>query len=174
MPTVFAYRAWERRHGRRQLRGHQKMGGVGCGVVEVPMGQRHDARTAFEDDNLFVRLAPVLNVRDLAAERAFYECLGLRVSYEGNEYPDFIAFAAGDLEFGIQRAAVRNDPPSVLTWQLVVSDVDAVLERCREAGLPHEVEQNDPAPGWSYRRVILETPSGYRLALEGMNEPSGG
>ena len=36
---------------------------------------------------LFTRLAPILNVSDLAAERAFYEKLGLPVVYEGEEYP---------------------------------------------------------------------------------------
>jgi catechol 2,3-dioxygenase-like lactoylglutathione lyase family enzyme len=45
-----------------------------------------------EAADLFTRLAPVLNVRDLAAERAFYERLGLPVIYEGPEYPEFIGF----------------------------------------------------------------------------------
>jgi hypothetical protein len=45
-----------------------------------------------EASNLFTRLAPVLNVRDLAAERAFYEKLGLPVIYEGPEYPRFHRF----------------------------------------------------------------------------------
>jgi hypothetical protein len=53
-----------------------------------------------------------------------------------------------------------------LTWQIVVSDIDRAMHVCREAGIDFEVEQNDPAPGWSYRRLILQTPSGYRLALE--------
>jgi catechol 2,3-dioxygenase-like lactoylglutathione lyase family enzyme len=123
-----------------------------------------------EPGDLFVRLAPVLNVRDLAAERAFYEKLGLPVIYEGDEYPDFIAFGTDTIHFGIQRAPTVNDPPSVLTWQIAVSDIDAAAELCRKAGLDYEVEQNDPAPGWSYRRLILQTPSGYRLALEGSNE----
>jgi hypothetical protein len=35
--------------------------------------------------SLFTRLAPVLNARDVAAERAFYERLGLPVIYEGEE-----------------------------------------------------------------------------------------
>jgi len=35
-----------------------------------------------EAADLFTRLAPVLNVRDLAAERAFYQSLGLPVIYE--------------------------------------------------------------------------------------------
>lgn len=36
---------------------------------------------------MFTRLTPVLNVRDLAAERAFYEKLGLPAIYPGLEYP---------------------------------------------------------------------------------------
>lgn len=121
-------------------------------------------------DPLFTRLAPVLNVSDLAAERAFYEKLGLPVIYEGPEYPDFIAFGTDTIHFGIQQASAENDPPSVLTWQIAVSDVDAAVTRCREAGLDFELEQNDPAPGWTYRRLLLRTPSGYRLALEGESE----
>lgn len=80
---------------------------------------------------MFTRLAPVLNVSDLAAERAFYEKLGLPVIYEGPEYPDFIGFGTETLHFGIQAA---------------------------------------PAAGWAYRRLLIRTPSGYRLALEGPNE----
>jgi predicted enzyme related to lactoylglutathione lyase len=119
---------------------------------------------------LFTKLAPVLNVRDLAAERAFYENLGIPVTYEGDEYPDFVAFGTGTIDFGIQTAPTDNDPPSVLTWQLCVSDIDAAAERCRTAGIEFETEQNDPAPGWSYRRLITYSPSGYRVALEGPRE----
>lgn len=119
---------------------------------------------------LLVRLAPVLNVTNLPAERAFYESLGLPVIYEGDEYPDFIAFGTDAVHFGIQAAAADNDPPSVLTWQIAVSDIDAAADVCRRAGIEFEAEQNDPAPEWSYRRLILWTPSGYRLALEGPNE----
>jgi hypothetical protein len=84
--------------------------------------------------DLFTRLAPVLNVRDLAAERAFYESLGLPVVYEGPEYPEFIGFGTETVHFGIQKAAAGNDPPSVLTWQIGVTDIDAAIERCRSAG----------------------------------------
>jgi catechol 2,3-dioxygenase-like lactoylglutathione lyase family enzyme len=129
----------------------------------------HD-EMANDPADLYLRLAPVLNVRDLAAERAFYEKLGLPVIYEGAEYPEFVAFGTDAVHFGIQRAETANDPPSVLTWQIAVSDVDAAAEMCREAGLSYEVEKNDPAPGWTYRRLILKTPSGFRLALEGPNE----
>lgn len=122
------------------------------------------------DAGLFVPLAPVVNVRDLAEEGAFYELLGLPVTYEGDEYPDFVAFGVGEMQFGVQRAPAPNDPPSVLTWQIEVSDVDAALERCRAAGPCYELERNEPRAGWFYRRLILETPSGYRLALDGPSE----
>lgn len=123
-----------------------------------------------EPSDLFTRLAPVLNVRDLTAERAFYEKLGLPVIYEGPEYPDFIGFGTGTLHFGIQKAPAENDPPSVLTWQIGVTDVDSAMERCRSAGISFELEHNTPAPGWTYRRLLIRTPAGYRLALEGPNE----
>ncbi len=123
-----------------------------------------------EASDLFTRLAPVLNVRDLAAERAFYEKLGLPVIYQGSEYPDFIGFGTDTVHFGIQKAAADNDPPSVLTWQIGVADIDAAMKRCRSADISFELEHNDPAPGWSYRRLLIRTPCGYRLALEGPNE----
>jgi catechol 2,3-dioxygenase-like lactoylglutathione lyase family enzyme len=123
-----------------------------------------------DKDDLFTGMAPVLNVRDVATERAFYESLGLTVTYEGTEYPDFIAFKTGAIHFGIQPATREIDPPSVLTWQLEVSSVDVATERCRKAGIAFELEENRPAPGWTYRRLLLVTPSGYRLALEGPNE----
>lgn len=124
-----------------------------------------------ERTEIFTKLAPVLNVSNLAAERLFYESLGLPVIYEGDEYPDFVAFGTDAFEFGIQAAPDRNDPPSVLTWQLGVSDVDLAADLCRSAGLEFTPEQNDPAPGWSYRRLILRSPSGYRVVLEGPREP---
>jgi catechol 2,3-dioxygenase-like lactoylglutathione lyase family enzyme len=123
--------------------------------------------------SLFTRLAPVLNVRDVAAERAFYERLGLPVIYEGEEYPDFIGFGTETVHFGIQKAVADNDPPSVLTWQIGVTDIESAIERCRSAGISFELEMNNPAPGWSYRRLLIRTPGGYRLALEGPNELQG-
>jgi len=123
-----------------------------------------------ERASLFTRLAPVLNVRDLGAERTFYAQLGLPVIYEGPEYPDFIAFGTDTVHFGIQKAASDNDPPSVLTWQIGVADIDAAIERCRSAGISFDLEHNNPGPGWTYRRLLIRTPSGYRLALEGPNE----
>jgi catechol 2,3-dioxygenase-like lactoylglutathione lyase family enzyme len=123
-----------------------------------------------EAPDLFTRLAPVLNVRDLAAERAFYERLGLPVIYEGPEYPEFIDFGTETVHFGIQKAAADNDPPSVLTWQIGVTDIEPAMQRCRSADISFELEHHHPGPGWTYRRLLIRTPSGYRLALEGPNQ----
>ena len=44
------------------------------------MSETEDGAVATGDARLFVRLAPVLNVRDLAEERSFWERLGLPVT----------------------------------------------------------------------------------------------
>ncbi len=125
-----------------------------------------------DPSSLFTRLAPVLRVNDLASERAFYESLGLAVIYEGPEYPDFVAFATSSesVHFGIEASAGEMDPPTVLTFQIGVNDIEAALARCAEAQLSYELEHNDPAPGWSFRRLLLRSPNGYRVALEGPRE----
>jgi catechol 2,3-dioxygenase-like lactoylglutathione lyase family enzyme len=125
-----------------------------------------------EPSTLFTRLAPILRVSDLAKERAFYEALGLPVTYEGPEYPDFVAFGteSDSVHFGIEATNGELDPPTVLTFQIGVTDVDAAMARCAEVELEYELEHNDPAPGWSYRRLLLRSPSGYRVALEGLRE----
>lgn len=125
-----------------------------------------------DPSNLFTRLAPVLRVADVASERAFYERLGLPVSYEGREYPDFVSFATESdaVHFGIEKTDGELDPPAVLTFQIGVNDIDVAMQRCAEADLAYDLEHNDPAPGWSYRRLILRSPNGYRVALEGPRE----
>jgi predicted enzyme related to lactoylglutathione lyase len=48
--------------------------------------------------------------------------------------PDFIAFGTDTVDFGIQKAEAANDPPSMLTWQIRVTDIDSAIERCHSAG----------------------------------------
>jgi hypothetical protein len=52
--------------------------------------------------DLITRLVPILDVTDPDAERCFYERLGLRTTYEGPEYPGFIAVGNGYVEFGLR------------------------------------------------------------------------
>ena len=125
---------------------------------------------AMSTDPLFTRLAPVLNVSDLAAERAFYEKLGLPVIYEGDEYPDFIAFGTDTINFGIQQADRRQrstQRPHLADRRLrrrrrrrTLPDRGTRLRaRGQRAGPRLEVPPPPPP-----------TPSGYRLALEGESE----
>ena len=81
-----------------------------------------------------------------------------------------MAFGTDTLHFGIQAAQAANDPPSVLTWHIGTTDIESAMERCRSAGISFELEHNNLAPGWIYRRLLMRTPSRYRLALEGPNE----
>lgn len=61
--------------------------------------------------DLITRLVPILVVPDLDAERAFYEALGLRVTYEGPEYPDFIGLGNEAVEFGLERPKSPGGSP---------------------------------------------------------------
>jgi hypothetical protein len=54
--------------------------------------------------------------------------------------------------------------------QIRVTDIERAMERCQSADISFELEHNEPAPGWTYRRLLILTPSGYRLALEGASE----
>jgi catechol 2,3-dioxygenase-like lactoylglutathione lyase family enzyme len=118
----------------------------------------------------FTKLAPVLNVQDLASERRFYETLGLPVIYEGPEYPDFIAFGTDSVDFGIQQTLTDNDPPSVLTWQIGVADIDVAITVCDDHRLDYVLDVQRPAHDWVYRRLLLTSPNGFRVALEGPTE----
>jgi hypothetical protein len=102
----------------------------------------------------FTKLAPVLNVRDLASERRFYESLGPAVIYEGSEYPDFIAFGTDLVDFGIQQTHTDTDPSSVLTWQIGVADIDVAIAVCDNEGLDYVLDVQRPRSDWVYRRLL--------------------
>ena len=119
-----------------------------------------------EPASLFVRLAPVLNVSDLAAERAFYEKLGLPVIYEGPEYPDFIAFGTGNVHFGIQRAEAANDPPAVLPGKSGSQTSSAPWNDASRRTSASNLNTTSPRPAGPTGAYS----SAPRLALEGANE----
>ena len=93
------------------------------------MGDHAGARS----DALLTRLAPILCVADLGAERRFYEPLGLRVTYEGPEYPNFI-FRQRDR--GVRPRTPRELPTragrSRVDRQLVIADIDEAARCARE------------------------------------------
>jgi catechol 2,3-dioxygenase-like lactoylglutathione lyase family enzyme len=116
--------------------------------------------------DLVTKLLPILHVPDAAAERDFYLQLGLRTTYEGPEYPGFIAVGNDAVEFGLSTRAGADPGRSGLTWQLGVADIAAAIEACRQAGLDYEVRTEQPRPDWSYRTVTVRAPSGLEVLLE--------
>ena len=92
---------------------------------------------------LFSRIIPILFAGDLHAERDFYVSLGFHVTYEGPEYPYFLALGHGKVEFGIEwrQDFSPGGPDRVLTWQFGVSD----LELCLQLGGRHEDQRPEEA-----------------------------
>jgi catechol 2,3-dioxygenase-like lactoylglutathione lyase family enzyme len=109
---------------------------------------------------LITKLVPILHVQDPDAERRFYEQLGLRTTYEGPEYPGFIAVGNDAVEFGLSRRTGAEPASSGLTWQLGVSDVDAAVAVCERSGLSFEVTVERPREDWTYRIVKVQSPNG--------------
>jgi catechol 2,3-dioxygenase-like lactoylglutathione lyase family enzyme len=116
--------------------------------------------------NLITKLLPILQVADPDAERHFYEQLGLRTTYEGPEYPGFIAVGNDAVEFGLSRRPGADPAASTVTWQLGVSDVDAAIAVCERLGLPFEVVTERPREDWTYRVVSVRSPNGMDVLLE--------
>lgn len=117
---------------------------------------------------LYDRLVPILLVKDLSAERDFYVGLGFTVSYEGSEFPDFIALAHGAIEFGIERsdAFTTELADRVLAWQFGVRDIEEAKARLTQSGVPFREEWVVPREDWRYRVLHAHTPNGYHLMLE--------
>lgn len=121
--------------------------------------------------DLITRLLPILHVEDPDAERRFYEQLGLHTTYEGPEYPDFIAVGNDAVEFGLSRRPGADPAASGMTWQLGISDADAVITACQRAGLAHEVTVERPREDWTYRIVKVHSPNGMEVLLEEQAPP---
>jgi predicted enzyme related to lactoylglutathione lyase len=122
--------------------------------------------------DLIIKLLPILQVKDPREERRFYEQLGLRTTYEGPEYPDFIAVGNDSVEFGISRRPDVNPAASCVTWQLGVSDIDAAIAACQDAGLSFEVTVERPREDWTYRVLKLRSPNGMEVLLEEQTPPA--
>jgi catechol-2,3-dioxygenase len=115
---------------------------------------------------LITKLVPILHVEDPHTERRFYEKLGLHTTYEGPEYPGFIAVGNDAVEFGLSHGPGVRPSSADLTWQLGVSDVDAAITACEQAGLTFEVIVERPRKDWTYRVVKVQSPNGMEVLLE--------
>jgi catechol-2,3-dioxygenase len=116
------------------------------------------------------KLIPILHVVDPSSERDFYERLGLRTTYEGSEYPDFIAVGNDTIEFGLSKRPDADPRSAGFTWQLGVVDIDAAIVAIEEVGIPFEVVVERPREDWTYRTVKIRTPNGFEVILEEQSE----
>jgi hypothetical protein len=116
--------------------------------------------------DLITKLLPILHVLDPYAERDFYVQFGLRPTYEGSEYPDFLAVGNDAVEFGLSRRPDADPAAAGMTWQLGVNDVEAVIEACSQAGLAFHVTTEQPRPDWSYQTVTVRSPNGMDVLFE--------
>ncbi len=92
--------------------------------------------------------------------------MGLRTTYEGPEYPGFIAVGNDAVEFGLSRRPGADPANPGFTWQLGVRDVDAAVAACREAGFSFEVTEERPREDWACRIVKVQSPNGMEVLLE--------
>ena len=122
--------------------------------------------------DLITKLVPILHVPDPDAERRFYELLGLRTTYEGPEYPGFIAVGNDTVEFGLSRRPGPDPATPGLTWQLGVSHADEAIAACDRAGLHFEVTVERPREDWTYRIITIRSPNGMEVLLEEQTPPS--
>src|ERR1700761_1756239 len=94
-------------------------------------------------DHQVMQLHPIMYVADQYAERAFYELFGFERTYEGEEFPGFLAIRHGDAIIGLQRASSELPPyRQGLRWQFeleTAQHADEVIATCREHGLEHQV-----------------------------------
>ena len=120
--------------------------------------------------DLITKLLPILHVKDPSRERDFYEQLGLHTTYEGSEYPDFIAVGNDDVEFGLSRDSEADPTSACITWQLGVSDLDATITRCQRAAFEFEIISEQPRKDWTYRVVKVRSPNGFDVRLEEQNQ----
>jgi hypothetical protein len=96
---------------------------------------------------------------------------GLRTTYEGPEYPGFIAVGNDAVEFGLSRRPGAGSAASALTWQLGVSDVDAAIAACEQSDLRFDVSVERPRADWTYRIVKVTSPNGMEVLLEEQARP---
>jgi predicted enzyme related to lactoylglutathione lyase len=116
----------------------------------------------------FKKLVPIIYVKDLDAEVKFYETFGFQISYQGDEFPNFIAMAQGDLEFGIERKDTFNadEANRSILWQFQVDDLSEAVRICQQSPYKHTPPEKywEAADGWEMQ---VWSPNGYKINLEG-------
>ena len=115
----------------------------------------------------FIRSIPILYVRDLDAEIAFYLNFGFEISYQGDEFPGFVGLRCERFEFGLQARGDfdPNRAKASFVWLLEVDSFRRVIDVCKA----HGYEYSEPRCYWEEFdswEMKVQTPNGYALNLE--------
>ncbi|GMU47354.1 MAG: hypothetical protein AMXMBFR26_21360 [Porticoccaceae bacterium] len=106
--------------------------------------------------------AVTLRTGDMVACVAFYQALGMEVTFGGAD-ARFTSLAAGDCHVNLSVALVVDAAPFPGRIIFHVDDVDALYERIRGAGYTPETAPED-AP-WGERFFHIRDPSGHELSF---------
>ena len=115
----------------------------------------------------FPRLVPILYVKDLEKEVDFYTSLGFEISYQGDDFPGFIALKSGNIEFGLKKRE-DFDPlqaEASFVWQMEVDSISKIIAICVDRAL----EYSEPQQYWEERdawEMVVKSPNGYSLHLD--------
>jgi hypothetical protein len=117
-------------------------------------------------------LHPILYVEDPYTERDFFARFGFATTYEGDEFPGFLALECGDARFGVSsnRALPSSGAYEGIRWQLIVDDVDSVVAVCDSAEVPYELIVENGGVAFRSRIVVVTSPNGVPVWFEGPNE----
>lgn len=121
-----------------------------------------------------MQLHPIMYVVDQYAEREFYELFGFERSYEGDEFPGFLAVRHGEAIIGLQRSSPEHPAYSGgLRWQFELesgAELDEVAATCRRHRLDHDLRVEQGGERFRTRTVSVRSPSGVLVWFEGPNE----
>ena len=115
----------------------------------------------------FLRLVPIIYVRDLESEVDFYKSLGFKISYQGDEFPGFVGLESGHFDFGLQEKA-DFDPrlaEASFVWQMETDSFSKVIAVCKERDIAY-TEPHCYWEEWDSWEMKVQTPNGYTLHFE--------
>ena len=116
-------------------------------------------------------LHPILYVKDPYAERDFFARFGFVTTYEGHEFPGFLALEYGTVRFGVSgNRTLTTGAHEGIRWQFVVDDIDSIIATCDAAVLPYELIAEEGGDNFRSRIVLVTSPNEVPVWFEGPNE----
>lgn len=115
---------------------------------------------------------PILYVEDPYAERDFFARFGFVTTFEGPEFPGFLAIECGSVRFGLSRGRgpMSETNHHGVRWQLLVDDVDGIASVCAADGLRCELLVEEGGDSHRARIAKVLSPNGVTVWFEGPNE----